>query len=204
MLTVFYVIAIAAEAMTGALAAGRRDMDWVGVCTLACVTALGGGSMRDMLLGHYPLTWVQHPEYLWVTAGAALLTALMAPVMKHLRRLFLLLDALGLALFTVIGCRVALSMDLPVTIVLVSGMITGCAGGVWRDVLCNDIPLLFRRELYASVSLVTGGLYVAARHLEMPDSWAMTGAMGVGLALRLLALRQNWQMPRFVYRDDWD
>ncbi|WP_459618681.1 trimeric intracellular cation channel family protein [Bordetella sp. 2513F-2] len=190
--------------MTGALAAGRRDMDWVGVCTLACVTALGGGSMRDMLLGHYPLTWVQHPEYLWVTAGAALLTALMAPVMKHLRRLFLLLDALGLALFTVIGCRVALSMDLPVTIVLVSGMITGCAGGVWRDVLCNDIPLLFRRELYASVSLVTGGLYVAARHLEMPDSWAMTGAMGVGLALRLLALRQNWQMPRFVYRDDWD
>lgn len=87
LLLVLYIIAITAEAMTAALAAGRRDMDWVGVCTIACVTALGGGSVRDVLLGHYPLTWVQHPEYLWITAGAAILTALIAPIMRRLHSL---------------------------------------------------------------------------------------------------------------------
>src|SRR5690606_23694610 len=75
LLHVLYLVAIVAEAMTAALAAGRRDMDWMGVCIIACVTALGGGSLRDVLLGHYPLTWVVHPEYLGMTAGAALLTA---------------------------------------------------------------------------------------------------------------------------------
>lgn len=203
MLLALYLVAITAEAMTAALAAGRRDMDWIGVCIIASVTALGGGSIRDMLLGHYPLTWVLHPEYLWITAGAALLTALMAPIMRRLHRLFLLLDALGLVVFTVIGCQIALQMQLPATIVLVSGMITGCAGGMLRDVLCNDIPLLLRKELYASVSLLTGGLFMGAQHFGANLNASMVGAMVAGLALRLLALRFNWQMPKFVYRDEW-
>lgn len=203
LLLVLYLIAITAEAMTAALAAGRREMDWVGVCIIACVTALGGGSLRDVLLGHYPLTWVQHPNYLLVTAAAAIITALAAPVMKHLRTLFLLLDALGLVVFSVIGCKVAMQMELPLVIVLVSGMITGCAGGVLRDVLCNDVPLLFRSELYASVSLVTGGAYVGMLALGLEQGVAVLVALPVGLALRLLALRFNWQMPKFVYRDDW-
>jgi len=202
-LLVLYLVAITAEAMTAALAAGRRDMDWVGVCIIACVTALGGGSVRDVLLGHYPLTWVLHPEYLWITAGAAMLTALVAPAMKRLHSLFLLLDALGLVVFTVIGCQVALQMELPTTVVLISGMITGCAGGVLRDVLCNDIPLLLRKELYASVSVVTGILFVGARALEVNPNIAMFVAMGLGLAMRILAIRFDWQMPKFVYRDEW-
>ena len=204
MLLVSYLIAITAEAMTAALAAGRRDMDWVGVSVIACVTALGGGTVRDVVLGHYPVTWVAHPEYLWLTAGAALLTALMAPVMRRLRRLFLMLDALGLVVFTVIGCRIAIEMELPATVVLVSGVLTGCAGGVLRDILCNDIPLLFRKELYASVSVVTGALFMSALHFGANLSAAMVGAMVMGFVFRMLALRFNWQMPKFVYRDDWD
>ncbi|MBO1113637.1 trimeric intracellular cation channel family protein [Bordetella petrii] len=203
LLHALYLVAIVAEAMTAALAAGRRDMDWMGVCIIACVTALGGGSLRDVLLGHYPLTWVSHPEYLAMTAGAALLTALGAPLMRRLRSLFLLLDAVGLVAFTIIGCKVAQQMQLPVSIVLISGMITGCAGGVLRDVLCNDVPLLFRKELYASVSLVTGGLYVGSLAAGLSANAAVPAALVVGLAFRLLALRLNWQMPRFVYRDDW-
>lgn len=202
-LLALYLVAITAEAMTAALAAGRRDMDWIGVCIIACVTALGGGSVRDVLLGHYPLTWVQHPEYLWITAGAAMLTALIAPVMRRLRSLFLLLDALGLVVFTVIGCQIGLEMQLPITIVLISGMITGCAGGVLRDVLCNDIPLLFRKELYASVSVVTGVLFIGAQALALHSDISMLVAMTIGLAMRMLALRYNWQMPKFVYRDEW-
>src|SRR3546814_5981628 len=85
MLLALYLIAITAEAMTAALAAGRRDMDWIGVCIIACVTALGGGTLRDVVLGHYPVTWVLHPEYLWITAGDALFTALIAPLKRRLR-----------------------------------------------------------------------------------------------------------------------
>ncbi|MEZ2720265.1 trimeric intracellular cation channel family protein [Paenalcaligenes hominis] len=203
MLLVFYLIAITAEAMTAALAAGRRDMDWVGVCVIACITALGGGSVRDVLLGHYPLVWVANPEYLWMTAGAALFTAFTARMMRHLHKLFLALDALGLVTFTVLGCQIGIEMGLPVTIILLSGMLTGCAGGVLRDILCNDIPLLFRKEMYASVSMVTGGLYMLAIHYELPELASMLVPMGIGLMLRFLALRFNWQMPQFVYRDDW-
>jgi uncharacterized membrane protein YeiH len=201
MLHILFLIAITAEAMTAALAAGRRSMDWVGVCLLGCITALGGGSARDVLLGHHPLTWVEHPYYLAITAGAALATIFLARILRHLHLLFLVLVAVGLVVFTVIGCDVALQLGLPVAVVIVSGMITGCVGGVLRDVLCNEIPLLFRRELYASVSVVTGGLYVGGLHLGYPHLLVTGCAMGVGLALRLLALRFEWNMPKFVYAD---
>ena len=202
-LHILYVIAIAAEAMAATLAAGRRSMDWVGVCLLAAVTALGGGSVRDVLLGHHPLVWIVHPEYLLVVVAAALSAIAVARFMERLRSLFLFLDAIGLVLFTILGCNVALEMELPVVVVIVAGMITGCIGGVLRDILCNDVPLLFRSELYASVSVVTGILYVGGLHLGLPHDAVMFGAMGVGLALRLLALRFGWNMPKFVYDKDF-
>jgi len=201
LLKVLYIVAIVAEAMTAALAAGRREMDWVGVCLLGCVTALGGGSVRDVLLGRYPLSWVEHPYYLLITCGAALATLLIARYMHHLRRLFLFLDAVGLVVFTVIGCNIAMGLGMPVIIVIAAGMITGCAGGVLRDILCADIPLLFRAELYATVSVVTGGLYVAGKELGLPHDALTLGVMGIGLALRLLALRFGWHMPKFVYTE---
>ncbi|MEW6640905.1 MAG: trimeric intracellular cation channel family protein [Pseudomonadota bacterium] len=196
---VLYFVAIIAEAMTAALAAGRREMDWVGVCLLGCVTALGGGSVRDVLLGRHPLSWVEHPSYLLITGAAALATIAIARYMHHLRRLFLFLDAVGLVVFTAIGCNVAISMAMPVTIVIAAGMITGCVGGVLRDILCTDIPLLFRAELYATVSVVTGGIYVAGQHTGIPHDIIIVFAMLVGLGLRLLALRFGWRMPKFVY-----
>jgi uncharacterized membrane protein YeiH len=197
-----YLVAIVAEAMTAALAAGRRSMDWVGVCLLGCVTALGGGSTRDVLLGHYPLSWVEHPDYLLVTAGAALITIAIARVVHRLRGVFLVLDAIGLVVFTVIGCNVALDLGLPFLVVIISGMITGCIGGVLRDVLCNDIPLLFRSELYASVSVTAGVLYVGGLALGLPHDPVMIVAMAAGLTLRLLAIHYGWNMPKFVYTRD--
>ncbi|QEH43202.1 trimeric intracellular cation channel family protein [Chitinophaga sp. XS-30] len=204
MLHILYIIAITAEAMTAALSAGRRNMDWIGVCIIAWVTALGGGTIRNILLDHYPMTWVEHPEYLLITAGGALFAALIASVMKRLRTLFLYLDALGLVVFTIIGCQVAGQMQLPVVIVLLSGMITGCAGGVLRDVLCNDVPLLFRKEVYASVSILTGGIYVGVEYLGYSTHLATIIAAIAGLILRLLAIRYKWQMPKFVYHDEWE
>ena len=197
-----YLTAIVAEAMTAALAAGRREMDWIGVFLLGCVTALGGGSLRDVLLNHHPLSWVAHPSYLLLTGGSALVTILVARYMHHLHAVFLFLDAVGLVVFTVIGCTVALSMNMPLIIIIAAGMITGCAGGVMRDVLCNDVPLLFRSELYATVSVVTGGIYLVGLYLDVPQGMSAISAMSMGLILRLLALRYNWCMPKFVYTRD--
>ena len=155
------LVALTAQAMTAALAAGKRSMDWVGVCMLGCITALGGGTIRDVLLGHYPLVWVHYPSFLVLAAAAALVTILVARLVHRLNTAFLVLDAIGLVVLTMLGCDVAAQVDpaLPLMIVVVAGMITGCAGGVLRDILCNDVPLLFRAELYASVVIVTGLFY---------------------------------------------
>jgi uncharacterized membrane protein YeiH len=199
MLHVIFVVAIAAEAMTAALAAGRRRMDWFGVCVLAVVTALGGGTMRDTLLGHYPLSWVADPNLLLIASGAALVTIALARFMETLRWPFLILDALGLVVFTIIGCNVAIEMGQHPIIVIVAGMITGIAGGIIRDVLCNDIPLVFSGELYATVSIVTGIIYWGGLQLSMGHEFVTIVAMVVGFALRVLAIMFSWSMPKFIY-----
>jgi uncharacterized membrane protein YeiH len=202
MLLLLYLIAITAEAMTGALSAGRRGMDWFGVVLIACVTALGGGSARDVLLGHYPLTWVKHPEYLVLTSVAALVTIFIAPLMRHLRSLFLVLDALGLVAFTLIGCQTALELGHDMLVASISGMITGVFGGILRDILCNDIPLIFRRELYASVSFASAWCFLLCNHLQLPVEQSVLITLFGGFLLRLLAIRFHWEMPKFVYNDE--
>jgi uncharacterized membrane protein YeiH len=192
-------VALAAQAMTAALAAGRRSMDWAGVCMLGAITALGGGTIRDVLLGHYPLAWVEQPSYLAITAIAAFVTILVARAVHRLNVAFLVLDAIGLVVFTMAGCDVARQMDASLPIVIVSGMITGCAGGVLRDILCNDVPLLFRSELYASVSVVTGLFYATAFGLNLNTEILTALTFVLGLAFRLLAIRFKWEMPKFVF-----
>jgi len=198
-LHVLSFIAVAAQAMTAALAAGKRSMDWAGVCMLSCITALGGGTIRDVLLGHYPLLWVEHPIYLAITTVAALVTILLARLVHRLNLAFLVLDAIGLVVFTMAGCDVAWQVDASLPIVIVAGMITGCAGGVLRDILCNEVPLLFRSELYASVSVVTGLFYATAFGLQLNVHLWTALTFAVGLSFRLLAIRYKWEMPKFVF-----
>ena len=196
------LVALAAQAMTAALAAGRRSMDWAGVCMLGCITALGGGTIRDVLLGHYPLVWIEHPSYLAITTVAALLTIPVARMVHRLNSAFLVLDAIGLVVFTMAGCDVAWQMNASLPIVIVAGMITGCAGGVLRDILCNDVPLLFRSELYASVSVVTGLFYATAFGLKLNDELWTALTFVLGISFRLLAIRYKWEMPKFVFGED--
>ncbi|WNH48337.1 trimeric intracellular cation channel family protein [Stenotrophomonas aracearum] len=202
LLAVIYLIAISAEAMTGALSAGRRRMDLFGVVIIACVTALGGGSLRDIVLGHYPLGWVQHPEYLGFTICAALIATWLARWMHHFRRTFLVLDGLGLIAFTLIGCAVARDAGHSVPIVLIAGMLTGAFGGVLRDVLCNEVPLIFQKELYAVITLFTGAAWLGLLALGVSLNAATLWSLGGGFALRLLAIHYKWEMPKFVYRDE--
>ncbi|WP_353744201.1 trimeric intracellular cation channel family protein [Devosia sp. 63-57] len=199
MLLIAFYIAIAAEAMTAALAAGRRNMDWFGVCLIACVTALGGGTLRDILLDHYPLVWVKNPYVLLLVCGAALATIPLARLVDRLKWPFLLLDALGLVVFTVIGCNIGIEAGVHPIIVIVAGMVTGTAGGILRDVLCNDIPLIFQGELYATVSMITGIVYFAGLGAGVPIDLMVIGSIILGFTLRTLAIAFKWEMPKFVY-----
>lgn len=199
MLLSLYLIGITAEAMTGALAAGRLKMDLFGVVMIATVTAFGGGSVRDILLGHYPLTWIAHPEYLLLTTLAALLTTWIAPLMSRLRGLFLALDALGLMAFTIIGAKVALGMGLTAPVAALAGLITGMFGGVIRDLLCNRVPLVFQKELYAVVSLGAAALYLGMLYFQVQDWLAVLVTLVSGFSVRMLAIRFQWHLPRFEY-----
>lgn len=199
MLLIAFYIAISVEAMTAALAAGRRNMDWFGVCLIACVTALGGGTMRDIFLDHYPLVWVANPYLLLLVCGAAMATIPLARLVDRLKWPFLLLDALGLVVFTVIGCNVGIDAGVHPIIVIVAGMVTGTAGGVLRDVLCNDIPLIFQGELYASVSLITGVVYFFGLSSGLPVDLMVLASIVLGFTLRVLALVLKWEMPKFVF-----
>ncbi len=195
-------VAVVAQAMTAALAAGRRRLDWFGVASLGCVTALGGGSIRDVVLGHYPLSWVAQPWLLLLAAAAALATIPLARVVRRMPKTFLILDALGLVVFTVIGCNVAVGLGHGTIVAMVCGMATGCTGGVIRDLLCGDVPLVLRGELYATVALLTGGLYVTGLALGWPIDGVMLGAMCIGFGVRMLAIRHAWRLPTFALDDE--
>lgn len=197
LLHTIYLVAIVAEAMSGAIMGMRRGMDLFGICMIGTVTALGGGTIRDMLLGHYPLGWIAHPEYLLFTVGAAVVTAFVARYLHHLRTIFLLVDGLGLVAFCVIGCDIAMGAGMHPAIVVLAGMITGVFGGLLRDILCNQIPLVLQREVYATVALFTGSLYVGLLYFKVDSSVAQLASIGAGFLFRFLALHFSWRLPNF-------
>jgi uncharacterized membrane protein YeiH len=197
LLYTIYLVAIVAEAMSGAIMGMRRGMDLFGICMIGTVTALGGGTVRDVLLGHYPLGWIAHPEYLLFTIGAAIVTAVVARYLHHLRTVFLLVDGLGLVAFCVIGCDIAMSAKMHPAIVVLAGMITGVFGGLLRDILCNQIPLVLQREVYATVALFTGSLYVGLLYFQVDSAVAQLASIGAGFLFRFLALHFEWRLPNF-------
>lgn len=191
------LLGVAVFAVSGALAAGRTGLDLLGVVVIAAITAVGGGTLRDLLLNRHPIFWIADPVYLFVICGAALLTVLYARLKPPPGHTLLLADALGLALFALSGAQIAEAAGLSPIIVVLMGTMTGVAGGVLRDILSAEIPLILRRDIYATAAIAGVTMYLMLQALGLRRPWAFGAGMTVVVGLRLLAIYRGMQLPIF-------
>ena len=188
---------VAVFAVSGALAAGRKSLDLLGVLVIATVTALGGGTLRDVLLARHPVFWIADPAYLYVTLAAAFATLLYTRQFRPPDRGLAYADALGLAMFTITGAQIAETMSLGGGVAVLMGTITGVAGGVIRDILCAEIPLILRRgRFYATAAIAGSVAYLLLQHVVDRTTAALLG-MACIAALRIAAI--HWQLVLPVY-----
>lgn len=192
--------AVAVNALTGVLDAGRKQMDLIGVMMVGAATALGGGTVRDVLLGR-PVFWIADQAYLVVALATTLVIFFAVRGLRLPPRLFLIPDALGLALFTIVGTQIALAWQAPWLVASLLGVITGVVGGVLRDVLCNEVPLIFvRGELYASAAWAGALALVGLQALGVSPVIAAWVGMAIVLGVRFAAMAFRLTLPTYSER----
>jgi uncharacterized membrane protein YeiH len=189
------LVGVAVFAASGVLAARDRELDLLGVVVVAAMTAIGGGTVRDLLLDRHPIFWVADPTYLVVIIAAALVTAAYIRVRPPPGATMLVADALGLALFALSGAQVAEAAQCPPLIVVMLGTMTGVTGGVLRDIVTAQVPLILRREIYATAAIAGVTLYLALQASGISRQPAFVAGMIVVVVLRLLAIRYGLHLP---------
>lgn len=190
-------------ALSGALAAVRARLDIFGVVVVGSVTAVGGGILRDTLLGATPPATLRHWPYLAVPVLASLVTFYLHPQVSRLRRSVVILDAAGLGLFTVAGTRLALNADLGYAGACTLGLITGIGGGVLRDILLRQIPLVLQRgEIYALAALLGAVLVSVGRAIGQTGAVWLVGSAVAVFVVRVLAVRRHWTAPQPRHIED--
>jgi uncharacterized membrane protein YeiH len=183
-------------AVTGALVASRKQMDVVGFAVLGTATGIGGGTLRDLLLGG-PVFWVGEPAYLVACVGASVLVFFAAPIPQSRYRYLLWLDAVGLAVFAVAGAETAARAGAGATVAVTMGVITATFGGVLRDLLGGESPMILSREIYATAALAGAILFISLDAAGAPREMAVGAAFCAGLLVRAAALRYGWSLPRY-------
>jgi uncharacterized membrane protein YeiH len=183
-------------AVSGALAVQDREHDLFGAGFTGFITAIGGGSLRDILLGSYPLVWVGDVWFLYSIIAGILVTFLFHKPLAKLRRTLFLFDTFGISFFTILGVEKALSLGVQVEIAAIMGMFSAVMGGVIRDTLTNTIPVLFRREVYASACLAGAVCYLAFNYFGMARDINMLLSIGIIFAIRFVAVRFKISLPR--------
>ncbi|MDG1281810.1 MAG: trimeric intracellular cation channel family protein [Pseudorhodobacter sp.] len=193
-------VSVAIFALTGALVASRSQLDIVGFIFVACLTAVGGGTFRDLLLNRDFVLWVEDPSILLAAVGAAILVFFTAHLLESRYRAILWLDAFALAVAVPAGVGVALGLGQGWPILLVMGMITGCLGGLLRDVVCNEVPLVLKQgELYASAAFAGALTAVLASHWGVQTGYALLGCGAVTFVLRAGSIAFGWRLP--IYKN---
>ncbi len=195
------LLGVAVFAISGTLQAARRRLDPFGALVLAVVTAIGGGTLRDLLLDQRPIFWISAPDYLLVIALATALTIIVGRWYAPPSQILAVADAAGLALFTISGTEIASRAGVHPAIAVTMGAITGCAGGLLRDILCAQLPLLLHRDIYATAALAGATTYLLLVAAGIHEQAATLLAMAATFGLRLIAIRRDLHLPPVIIRE---
>jgi uncharacterized membrane protein YeiH len=187
----------AAFAVSGALAASRKNMDIFGFCVLALMPAVGGGTIRDIIIDRVPVFWIADNRYIAVAVIAALVVFFTSYRPGSRRQILVWMDALGLALFAALGTEICLQHDTGPLVAIMLGVTTAVTGGMIRDIICNEIPLILSREIYATAAFIAAVCYVLADNIGLGESLALGIAVIAGFTVRALAIVYNWSLPSF-------
>ena len=186
-----------AFAISGALAAMNRRMDLFGIFIIAFVTGIGGGTVRDILIGNTPVTWMDNTIYIYVIGVATIMAIIFRKKIDHLKKSLFLFDTIGLGIFTIIGVETGIQNDLSSIISIALGAMTGTFGGVIRDILCNEIPVIFRKEIYATASLTGGLAFIILNDLEMNREVIYAVTSLTVIIIRLIVVKYKISLPSF-------
>lgn len=190
-------VGIMAFAISGMLEAQNRDMDPVGVFAIACITAFGGGTLRDVILDHQPVYWISHQEFPVIILALTIAFSYVPRLRAIPARAMILPDAIGLGVFTVLGTQLALSLGTPVFSACLLGVITGTFGGLARDIICNEVPFIFRKEhLYASCALAGALTFYGLTFVVQGDAIPILVAVSVTVVMRLLSVHFDLRLQR--------
>jgi len=191
------VIGLFVFAISGALTALRNDLDIFGVAMIAFVTGVGGGTIRDVLLGSFPVWWIREPQAIAICLAGALAATLAQPAIASRLKALIWADAAGLAVFAVIGAQAAIAAGASAVIAIFMGAVTATFGGVVRDVLCNEVPLVLRQEIYATAALIGSAIYVGLTAVGLGVGLSAIFAALATFAIRAAAIAFNIQSPKF-------
>lgn len=190
-----------AFAISGALAAYNKRLDAFGIIIIAFVTAAGGGTLRDILLGISPVSWMTNMNLVYTIMVCVLVTFIFSKRLLKLRKTLLLFDTIGIGLYTVVGLEMGIAAGLHPFICVTLGCITACFGGVIRDILVNEIPVIFRKNIYATACIAGGVVYFILAELNTPDNITFVVSGCSVIFIRILAVKFKWQLPR-PYEDE--
>jgi uncharacterized membrane protein YeiH len=199
-LTIIMILGSISFAISGALTAMQKRFDLIGIVIIAFATAVGGGTIRDLLIGR-DIFWISEPTYTYVIIAGAISAIIFRKYLNYLRTTLLFFDTVGLGLFTVLGVEIGISFELDMLICVVLGVITGSFGGILRDVLVNDIPIIFKKEIYASISILGGSLYIILRLFDLNLILIKIIAISLIIILRFIVIRYKLSLP-LLYKND--
>jgi len=196
------ILGTIAFAISGVITATKKRMDLFGILIIATVTSVGGGTLRDLLIGKSPVSWLLDSTFVYIIVATTIVGIIFRKQLRYVRRSLFLFDTIGIALYTVTGVEIALLINLDPVICVALGTITACFGGVIRDILCNEIPVIFRKEIYASACIAGGTLYVIMHHYGIAAGVNAVVSGLVVVIIRTLAVVYEVQLPSIYSKEE--